>query len=103
VRHQKKFLEKMVLGKKVTMSIKGKDWRGNPLAVVLVNGKKDPRVELLEEGLAWTAEKNPRLISKPAAPGTTKRYRTVEAESIPLHHGPIADSKQCSNRRRAKK
>ena len=55
----KKFLEKMVLGKKVTMSIKGKDWRGNPLAVVLVNGKKDPRVELLEEGLAWTAEKNP--------------------------------------------
>jgi micrococcal nuclease len=55
----KKFLEKIVLGKKVTISMQGKDWRGNPLAIVLVNGKKDPRVELLEEGLAWTSEKNP--------------------------------------------
>lgn len=55
----KKYLEKIVLGKKVTITIKGKDWRGNPLAIVLVNGKKDPRIELLEEGLAWTAEKNP--------------------------------------------
>ena len=55
----KERLEKIVLGKKVTISIQGKDRRGNPLAVVLVNGKKDPRVELLEEGLAWTAEKNP--------------------------------------------
>ena len=55
----KKMLEKIVLGKKVTLSIKGEDWRGNPLAIVLVNGKKDPRVELLKEGLAWTAEKNP--------------------------------------------
>jgi endonuclease YncB( thermonuclease family) len=55
----KKYLEKMVLGKKVTVSIKGKDRRGNPLAVVLVNGKKDPRIDLLEEGLAWTAEKSP--------------------------------------------
>ncbi|HMG89176.1 MAG TPA: thermonuclease family protein [Chryseolinea sp.] len=55
----KRLLEKIVLGKKVTISFKGKDWRGNPLAEVLVNGKKDPRVELLEEGLAWTAEKNP--------------------------------------------
>ncbi|HEX6892765.1 MAG TPA: thermonuclease family protein [Chryseolinea sp.] len=55
----KKLLEKIVLGKKVTVTIQGKDWRGNPLAIVLVNGKKDPRVELLEEGLAWTAERNP--------------------------------------------
>jgi micrococcal nuclease len=55
----KEFLEKIALGKKVTVTIKGKDWRGNPLAEVLVNGKRDPRVELLEEGLAWTAEKNP--------------------------------------------
>ena len=55
----KKSLERMVLGKKVTVSIKGKDRQGNHLAVVLVNGKRDPRIDLLEEGLAWTAEKNP--------------------------------------------
>ena len=56
----KKYLEKIALGKKVTVSIEGKDRRGNPLAVVMVNGKRDLRVELLEEGLAWTSEKNPR-------------------------------------------
>ena len=55
----RKHLERIVLGRKVTVTFKGKDWRGNTLAVVLVNGKKDPRVELLDEGLAWTAEKNP--------------------------------------------
>ena len=55
----KKYLEKIALGKKVTVSIEGKDWRGNPLAVVMVNGKRDLRVELLDKGLAWTSEKNP--------------------------------------------
>ena len=55
----KEYLEKIALGKKVTVSIEGKDRRGNPLAVVMVNGRKDLRIELLEEGLAWTAEKNP--------------------------------------------
>ena len=54
----KKYLEKIALGKKVTVSIEGKDRRGNPLAVVMVNGKRDIRVDLLEEGLAWTSEKN---------------------------------------------
>jgi endonuclease YncB( thermonuclease family) len=54
----KKFLERIALGKKVTVSIEGKDRRGNPLAVVMVNGKRDIRVDLLEEGLAWTSEKN---------------------------------------------
>jgi endonuclease YncB( thermonuclease family) len=34
----KKYLEKIALGKKVTISIEGKDRRGNPLAVVMVNG-----------------------------------------------------------------
>ena len=55
----KKYLEKIALGKKVTVSIEGKDRRGNPLAVVMINGKRDLRVDLLEEGLAWTSEKNP--------------------------------------------
>ena len=56
----KKYLEKIALGKIVTVRIEGKDRRGNPLAIVMVNGKRDLRVELLEEGLAWTSEKNPQ-------------------------------------------
>ena len=57
-KESKEYLEKIALGKKVTVSIEGKDRRGNPLAVVMVNGKRDIRVDLLEEGLAWTSEKN---------------------------------------------
>jgi micrococcal nuclease len=49
----------MILGKNVTVSFKGKDRLGNSLAEVRINGKKDPRLELLKEGLAWTEEKNP--------------------------------------------
>jgi len=55
----RQFLEKMILGKHVTITFQGKDRLGNALAVVKINGKKDPRLELLKEGLAWTAEKNP--------------------------------------------
>jgi micrococcal nuclease len=55
----KKFLQKMILDKKVTVKIQGKDRWGNRLGVILIDGKVDPRFELLEAGLAWTAEKNP--------------------------------------------
>jgi len=55
----KKCLEKMTLGKHVSVTFKGWDRFGNVLAEILVNGKKDPRIQLLKEGLAWTAEKNP--------------------------------------------
>jgi micrococcal nuclease len=55
----KLFLEKLTLNKSVTVQFKGKDRFGNHLAVLMVNGKNDARVELLKEGLAWTAEKNP--------------------------------------------
>jgi micrococcal nuclease len=54
----KNFLEKLVLNKEVAYKITGKDRWGNYLAVVM-KGNTDPRIELLEEGLAWTAEKNP--------------------------------------------
>ena len=54
----KKFLEKMILEKDVTVKLHGKDRWGNYLAIV-IKGDVDPRVELLKEGLAWTAEKNP--------------------------------------------
>lgn len=55
----KKLLEKLTLDKSVTVKFVGKDRWGNYLAEVVVEGKFDPRVELLKEGLAWTAERNP--------------------------------------------
>ena len=55
----KKVLEKLVLEKNVRIEIQGKDRSGNRLGVIIVDGKEDPRFELLKEGLAWTAEKNP--------------------------------------------
>jgi len=54
----RKFLEKLTLEKNVTVEITGKDRTGTPLAIVKIENK-DPRHELLKEGLAWTAERNP--------------------------------------------
>jgi endonuclease YncB( thermonuclease family) len=55
----KKLLEKLALNKEVSVRLKGKDRKGNKLAEVIVEGKTDLRIELLKEGLAWTAEQNP--------------------------------------------
>jgi len=55
----RKFLEKMILEKNVNVNIQGKDRWGNRLGVVLIEGIVDPRFELLEAGLAWTAERDP--------------------------------------------
>jgi micrococcal nuclease len=54
----RRFLEKIALGKKVKVEWQGKDRRGNRLALVMLEGDVDLRVELLEAGLAWTAERN---------------------------------------------
>jgi micrococcal nuclease len=54
----RKFLEKIALEKSVTVQITGKDRRGTPIAIITIEDK-DPRLELLKEGLAWTSEKNP--------------------------------------------
>jgi endonuclease YncB( thermonuclease family) len=54
-----KFLQKMALDKMVNVKIQGKDRWGNRLGIVLIEGKIDPRLELLQAGLAWTAERNP--------------------------------------------
>ncbi|MEO5979005.1 MAG: thermonuclease family protein [Chryseolinea sp.] len=55
-------LEKLTLGKQVYVRIVGKDRLDNSLAEVLVDGKKDPRIQLLRDGLAWTSEKDPNAI-----------------------------------------
>jgi len=54
----KRFLEKLILNKSINVEIQGKDRLGNRLGIVLIDGE-DPREKLLEEGLAWTAERNP--------------------------------------------
>lgn len=55
----KKYLEKLSLKKEVIVELRGKDRRGNNLGVLLIKGKTDVRIALLQQGLAWTAEKNP--------------------------------------------
>lgn len=55
----KEFLEKLALKKDVLIEFVGKDRKGNNLGIVLIKGKTDARVALLQQGLAWTAEKNP--------------------------------------------
>ena len=54
----KRYLEKILLKKEVSVQFKGKDRKGNYIAGVL-KGQVDPRIELLKEGLAWTTEKDP--------------------------------------------
>lgn len=55
----KRYLEKLLMNKQVVVQLKGKDRKGNFLAIVLLQGELDVRIELLKEGLAWTSENNP--------------------------------------------
>jgi micrococcal nuclease len=55
----KMYLEAIVLHKKVTIHIHGKDRLKNYIAVVVVCGDRDVRIDLLHEGLTWSSEKNP--------------------------------------------
>lgn len=68
----KKFLERLADQKDVVFHLQGKDRWGNYVGVVLIKGETDPRIELLKEGLAWTAEKNPLP--------ELENYRTTAAE-----------------------
>ena len=55
----KKCLERLMKNQKVTVQVIGKDRLGNYLGVVTTDKNLDPRIQLLEEGLAWTSEKEP--------------------------------------------
>jgi endonuclease YncB( thermonuclease family) len=55
----KSFLQKLILDKNVSVKIQGKDRWGTRLGIVLIDGESDPRLRLLEAGLAWTAERDP--------------------------------------------
>ena len=50
---------KLLLSKRVTIVLRGKDRVGNRLGVIYVNGSPDPRHELVNAGLAWTSEREP--------------------------------------------
>ncbi len=54
----RRYLEKLLLDRTVTVEMKGKDRRGTRLGVVIPEGGADPRYKLLKEGLAWTTEVN---------------------------------------------
>jgi endonuclease YncB( thermonuclease family) len=54
----KRYLEKLILGKKVVIYYAGND-TDSPLIEVKILGVKDPRIEMLKEGLAWTTRENP--------------------------------------------
>jgi micrococcal nuclease len=56
----KKLLEKLLNDADATIVIEGKDRLGNRVGSLLYKKDKDPRLELLEKGLAWTTEKNPK-------------------------------------------
>lgn len=76
----KALLEKLVLGRDVQVQVAGKDRWGNRLAIIqLTKNGVDPRVEMLESGYAWTAERNPipeleqiRLVAKEKGKGLWK-------------------------------
>ena len=55
----REFLEKLALEKDVQVKITGKDRWGRYLGEMMIDGKTDPRIELLKRGLAWTSEKSP--------------------------------------------
>ncbi len=55
----KRFLEKLLLDKPVSVEMKGKNRWGTRFGIIMIDGELDPRYELLEAGLAWTTEVNP--------------------------------------------
>ena len=55
----KKCLERLMLKKNVNVQFIEKDRFGNNIAIVTTEENLDPRFQLLEEGLAWTSEKEP--------------------------------------------
>lgn len=85
----KRFLEKLALKKEVIVELRGKDRKGNTLGVLLIKGKTDARVALLQHGLAWTAERNPNPeleIHKTSAQAERKGLWKTENPTPPWIH-----------------
>jgi endonuclease YncB( thermonuclease family) len=54
----RQYVEDLILQKQITVKVVGKDRKGNYIGVVLI-GENDLRMQLLQEGLAWTSEREP--------------------------------------------
>ena len=79
----KKFLERLVLNKDVIIQFHGKDRHGNRLAVVIIRKDVDLRVELLKEGLAWTAERDPMPELEPYRTFAQKKEKGLWSQKDP--------------------
>ena len=55
----RQLLEGLVLNREIELELHGKDRLGNYVGLVLLEEAVDVRLQLLAEGLAWTAEKDP--------------------------------------------
>ena len=80
----KKYVEAKVLNKQVSIDIKGKDSFGNFLGVVTVENGVDIGVELLKEGLAWTAEKDAIIDLEPYRTWAQRKGRGLWQEENPV-------------------
>ncbi len=80
----KKFLEGIVLNKEVVLDVKGKDSFGNHVAIVMLDNRLDLRVELLKEGLAWTAEKNSPKDLEPYKTWAQRKARGLWQQENPV-------------------
>jgi micrococcal nuclease len=78
----KRFVEKKLLQKTVRVEIIGKDRKGNYTGVVTL-GSNDVRIDLLKEGLAWTAEKNPDPDLEPYRVWAQKKGKGLWKEPNP--------------------
>ncbi len=78
-------LEKLALGKKADVTLRKKIGKGVSTADVLIEGKRDPRVQLLKDGLAWVVENNadPSFEAYCLQSKTKKKGLWNEAEPTP--------------------
>ena len=82
----KRFTEKLLLKKKVTVEMKGKDMWGNRLAGVTLNNGKNIEQLLIEEGLAWynsMKSNNQKLAEVELKTKETKKGLWSESEPTP--------------------
>lgn len=80
----RKYLEDKLLNRDVSMEIRGKDSFGNYLAIVTLDNRVDIRVDLLKEGLAWTAEKDGVSDLEPYRTWAQRKGRGLWREQNPV-------------------
>ncbi len=80
----KKLLEKILSGETASILIEGKDRLGNRVGSLIYKKNKDPRLDLLEKGLAWTAERNPKPEFEIIKEAAKSQEKGLWAQSNPI-------------------